>query len=98
MGSEQWGSVQGSYWCLPLASTTVELPAFSCADTALMMGRIKGASSESTNKVNVSVILSTRASRPGTFSMAADIALTTLSRNSNMGYWNQLERYEIPRL
>ena len=51
-----------------------------------MMGRMNGARRESTNIVNVSVIFSTRASRPGTFSIVADIALTTLSLNSRMGY------------
>lgn len=53
-----------------------------------MIGRMKGARSESMKTVSVSVIFSTKASSPGIFSIVADIALTTLSRNSKMGYHN----------
>jgi len=70
----------------PLASTTEVLPALSCLETASIIGRMKGARSESTNSVTVSVIFSTKASRPGIFSIVAETSLTTLSRNSKIGY------------
>jgi len=60
-------------------------PFFRESDTASMMGLTKGASSDKTNSVSVSLIFSIKVSRPGILAMMAFIALTTRSRNLRMG-------------
>src|ERR1700733_11157942 len=86
VGSEQFGSVQGANCCLADISTTSPLPVWRVLVNASMTGRTKGASSDRMKTVSVSVIFSTRASKPGIFSMIALIVRTTLSRKARIGY------------
>ena len=54
-------------------------------EATLMRGRMKGAKSEKTNRVTVSVILSISFSKPGIFSTIELMRRTTLSLNSRIG-------------
>lgn len=76
------GSVQTSNWCLAAESMTAEDPLFSWVDAVLMIGRMKGASSDSTNSVTRSVMVSISFSRPGILETMAEILRTTLSRKT----------------
>src|SRR4051812_38673520 len=79
------GSVQTSNWCLAAESMTAEEPLLSWADAVLITGRMKGASSDSTNRVTFSVMVSINFSRPGILEMMAEMLRTTLSLKTRMG-------------
>ena len=64
---------------------TAEEPLFSCDDAVLMIGKMKGASRESTNRVTRSVMVSISFSNPGILEMMAEMLRTTLSRNTLTG-------------
>ena len=69
VGLVEVGSVQTSNWCLAAESMTAEEPLFSWPDAVLMIGRIKGASSDSTKIVTRSVMVSINFSSPGILEM-----------------------------
>jgi len=50
-----------------------------------MIGRMKGASSDSTKSVTFSVMVSIAFSRPGILDMTAEMLRTTLSLNTRIG-------------
>jgi hypothetical protein len=62
---------------------TAEEPLFNWDDAFLMIGRMKGASSDNTKRVTRSVIVSISFSRPGILEMMAEMLRTTLSRKTD---------------
>jgi hypothetical protein len=69
---------------------TAEEPLFSWDEAVLMIGRMKGARSDSTNRVTRSVMVSISFSRPGILEMMAEMLRTTLSRKTCEGLaWPQ---------
>src|SRR5690349_4615771 len=85
VGSVEVGLFQTSNWCLAEDSRTAEDPVFNCADAVLMMGRTKGARSESTKRVTRSVIVSISFSSPGILETISEMLRTTLSLKTRMG-------------